>query len=123
LTKIYQTPPDPHSSPTRRNNDIYTKYGLEAIYQTDLDQRVHENQPTRELGKMAFGILQTFIKRAQHLGMFNKMDDFQTILRQAQAEDNEYTQAEFEIKEEERPPMIEIETYREKFNRTLDLHE
>src|SRR5699024_988097 len=60
--------------------DVYTKYGLEAFAQTDLDQRVHETQPPRELGKMAFGILQTFIKRAKHLGIIGNIDDFQTIL-------------------------------------------
>ncbi|HLR33571.1 MAG TPA: glucosyl-3-phosphoglycerate synthase [Fodinibius sp.] len=103
--------------------DVYTKFGLEAFAQTDLDQRVHENKPTRELGKMAFGILQTFIKRAKHLGIIGNIDDFQTILRQAQAEDDGYKQAEFEIVEEERPPMIEIEAYREKFNRPPDRHE
>ncbi|WP_350356724.1 glucosyl-3-phosphoglycerate synthase [Fodinibius salsisoli] len=103
--------------------DVYTKYGLEAFAQTDLDQRVHENKPTQALGKMAFGILQTFIKRAKHLGIIEKIDDFQTVLRQTQAKDKVYEQAELEIVEEERPPMIEIDAYREKFNRTSDIHE
>src|SRR5699024_3940782 len=39
--------------------DVYHNFGLDAFAQTDLDQRVHENKPTRQLGKMAFGILQT----------------------------------------------------------------
>lgn len=103
--------------------DVYTKYGLEAFAQTDLDQRVHENKPTQALGKMAFGILQTFIKRAKHLGIIEKIDDFQTVLRQTQAKDKVYEQAELEIVEEERPPMIEIDAYREKFNRTSEIHE
>ena len=37
--------------------DVYRKWGLEAFGQTDLDQRVHRNQSTLSLGKMAFGIL------------------------------------------------------------------
>ncbi len=98
--------------------DVYTKYGLEAFAQTDLDQRVHENKPTRALGKMAFGILQTFIKRAKALDIIEKIDDYKTILRQTQAKDNIYEQVELEILEEERPPMIEIEEYRKKFNKT-----
>ncbi len=97
--------------------DVYTKFGLEAFAQTDLDQRVHENKPTRALGKMAFGILQTFIKRAKALGIIEKMADYETILRQAQAKDDVYEQVELEIVEEERPPMIELKQYREKFNR------
>lgn len=97
--------------------DVYTKYGLNAFAQTDLDQRIHENKPTRALGKMAFGILQTFIKRAKNLGIIDKIDDFQTILRQTQAKEDIYEQIELDILEEERPPMIEIDAYREKFNR------
>lgn len=97
--------------------DVYTKFGLDAFAQTDLDQRVHENKSTRALGKMAFGILQTFIKRAKALGIIEKMADFETILRQTQARDEVYEQVELAIIEEERPPMIEIEAYREKFNR------
>lgn len=97
--------------------DVYTKYGLDAFAQTDLDQRVHENKPTRALGKMAFGILQTFIKRAKSLGIIEDMADYETILRQTQAVEEKYEQVEIEIVEEERPPMIEIEEYRKKFNR------
>jgi len=97
--------------------DVYTKYGLDAFAQTDLDQRVHENKPTRALGKMAFGILQTFINRAKSLGIIEDMADYETILRQTQAVEEKYEQVEIEIVEEERPPMIEIDEYRKKFNR------
>lgn len=94
--------------------DVYHKYGLEAFAQTDLDKRVHENKPTQALGKMAFGILQTFIKRAKALGVFEKAEH-ETILRQFQVKQNQYEQNLIEIIEEERPPMIEIEEYRKKF--------
>ena len=103
--------------------DVYTKYGLDAFAQTDLDQRIHENKPTRALGKMAFGILQTFIKRAKNLDIIGEIEDYQTILRQTQAKEDIYEQVELEIVEEERPPMIEIEEYRKKFNRTLEENE
>lgn len=99
--------------------DVYTKFGLHAFAQTDLDQRVHENQSTRALGKMSFGILQTFLKRAKALDIISDIKDYETILRQTQAVDKQYEQKELQIVEEERPPMIEIEAYREKFNRTL----
>lgn len=96
--------------------DVYHKYGLEAFAQTDLDKRVHENKPTQALGKMAFGILQTFIKRAKALGVFEKAEH-ETILRQFQVKQNQYEQNLMEIIEEERPPMIEIEEYRKKFKK------
>lgn len=96
--------------------DVYHKYGLEAFAQTDLDKRVHENKPTQALGKMAFGILQTFIKRAKALGVFEKAEH-ETILRQFQVKENHYEQNLMEIIEEERPPMIDIEEYRKKFKK------
>lgn len=95
--------------------DVYAKYGLEAFGQTDLDQRVHRNQPTTDLGKMAFGILQTFLGRAQKLGITGDMPPLSTVLRQFQVKEDAYEQIEHHIVEEERPPMAQIPAYREKF--------
>ncbi|MEX0770234.1 MAG: glucosyl-3-phosphoglycerate synthase [Balneolaceae bacterium] len=97
--------------------DVHNKFGLEAFAQTDLDKRVHENKPTQALGKMSFGILQTFIKRAKSLGIIDKANH-ETILRQFQVKKDHYQQLKIDIQEEERPPMIEIPEYREKFNVT-----
>lgn len=95
--------------------DVYNEWGLEAFGQTDLDQRVHRNQATTSLGKMSFGILQSFLGRMQHMGMEGKLPDMTNVLRQFQAKDSEYQQIKYDIVEEERPPMIEIPEYREKF--------
>jgi len=95
--------------------DVHHNFGLEAFAPTDLDKRVHENKPTQALGKMSFGILQTFIKRAKALGIIEKADH-ETILRQFQVKKDHYQQLKMEILEEERPPMIEIPEYRKKFN-------
>ncbi len=91
--------------------DVYMKLGLDAFAQTDLDQRVHRNQETRSLGKMSFGILQTFFNRLEHYGMTTQMPEFHKILRQFQARDNEFELIESEIVEFERPPMISIPEY------------
>lgn len=96
--------------------DVHNKFGLEAFAQTDLDKRVHENKPTQALGKMSFGILQTFIKRAKALGILEKADH-ETILRQFQVTKDHYQQNKISIVEEERPPMIELEEYRKKFGK------
>jgi len=95
--------------------DVYSKYGLDAFGQTDLDQRVHRNQPTRDLGKMAFGILQAFFDRARKLGKVETMGEMSHVLRQFQAESDSYKQVEHHLVEEERPPMNTIAQYREKF--------
>jgi len=96
--------------------DVYQKWGLKAFAQTDLDQRVHRNQDTRSLGKMSFGILQTFFSRLHALGIIE--DDLQLshFLRQFQVHDEEFEAVELEILEEERPPMVTIDEYRKKYN-------
>ena len=95
--------------------DVYHRWGLGAIAQTDLDRRVHRNQHTRELGKMAFGILQTFLKRVEALGVLGNLPELSTTLRQFQVNNNVFEEIPLNIPEEERPPMIEIPEYREKF--------
>jgi glucosyl-3-phosphoglycerate synthase len=95
--------------------DVYQQHGLEAFAQTDLDQRVHRNQATLDLGKMAFGILQSFLNRMESYDLVDKLPEMSNIFRQFQAEGNRYEQVLREIIEEERPPMIEIPEYREKF--------
>ena len=94
--------------------DVYHLYGMEAFAQTDLDQRVHRNQATRSLGKMAFGILQTFLSRMQSLDMMQGLPTLHTVLKQYQAHDNTFEQEVIEIIEEERPPMNTVEEYLKK---------
>lgn len=96
--------------------DVYGKWGMEAIAQVDLDQRVHRNQETRDLGKMAFGILRAFLFRAEALGVIGKLPELNTLLRQFQVSNESFEQVAFEIVEEERQPMIELPEYREKFD-------
>lgn len=96
--------------------DIYKQWGLDAFGQTDLDRRVHRNQATRDLGKMAFGILQTFLRRAESLKIIKELPELGTVLRQFQIEDDAYELVDIKIVEEERPPMFEIPAYRKKFS-------
>jgi glucosyl-3-phosphoglycerate synthase len=91
--------------------DVYTRWGMQAFGQTDLDQRVHRNQPTRSLGRMAFGILQTFLNRVQKLEIVPELPDTSTILRQFQVQDQVFETVEHQILEEERPPMSTIPEY------------
>jgi glucosyl-3-phosphoglycerate synthase len=96
--------------------DVYEKWGMEAIAQVDLDQRVHRNQETRDLGKMAFGILRAFLFRAEALGVIGELPELSTLLRQFQAHGDSFEQVSCEIVEEERPPMIDLPEYRKKFD-------
>jgi glucosyl-3-phosphoglycerate synthase len=95
--------------------DVYKEYGLDAFGQCDLDQRVHRNQTTLDLGKMSFGILQSILNRLENFGMVDRLPEMSNFYRQFQAQENRYEQVVREIVEEERPPMIQIPEYREKF--------
>jgi glucosyl-3-phosphoglycerate synthase len=97
--------------------DVYQKWGMSAFGQTDLDQRVHRNQATRDLGKMSFGILQTFLSRMQSLGLVEKLPKMETVLRQFEAQDKVFHSVEKKIIEEERPPMITVREYKEKYEK------
>jgi len=94
--------------------DVYQLYGLSAFAQTDLDQRVHMNQATIDLGRMSFGILQTFLSRMQALELIRDLPALTNTLRQFQVHDNVFETVEHRIVEEERPPMLTIPEYREK---------
>lgn len=99
--------------------DIAEKFGLWSIAQTDLDQRVHRNQSTKGLGKMSFGILQTFWNRLQKLKGIGPGKPDNYIMRQIEmSENNKHDTVEFEIVEKERRPMIEVPAYQKKFKKT-----
>ena len=95
--------------------DIYQRLGLYAFAQTDLDQRVHRNQETIALGRMAFGVLRTFFSRLGWEQKIQLAEQLPTIMRQFQVSDGEYRQVRYEIEELERQPIIEVDAYRQKF--------
>ena len=96
--------------------DIYQKLGLNAFAQTDLDQRVHRNQETIALGRMAFGVLRTFMSRLSKEEKVHFQEALPSIMRQYEVGDGGYRQLQYEIEEFERNPMIEVAAYRERFH-------
>ncbi len=96
--------------------DIYRRLGLYAFAQTDLDRRIHRNQETIALGRMAFGLLRTFMSRLKREDLIRLEQELPIIMRQYEVHDGNYRQLEYDIEEKERPPMIEVEAYRQKFH-------
>jgi glucosyl-3-phosphoglycerate synthase len=95
--------------------DIHEKWGLDVMAQVDLDRRVHKNQDTKALGRMAFVIIKTFLNRmtrqqriAIRQNLFDEM--IQYSLLQNQIKSDIHT-----LEQHERPPMKEIPEYRGKF--------
>ena len=94
--------------------DVYHRWGMGAFAQTDLDRRIHTNQPTDALGRMSFGILQTFLQRIESLEIVGDLPDLNTTLNQFMVDQGRYQEMAHEIRVIERPPMIEIPAYRTK---------
>lgn len=98
--------------------DIYQKWGLDVMAQVDLDRRIHRNQDTKALGRMSFAILKTFINRQKKLGLIDFKGTLYDEIIQYNLVDNEFQAETLQIKGLERPPMITIPEYREKFDIT-----
>jgi glucosyl-3-phosphoglycerate synthase len=97
--------------------DIYSKWGLNVMGQVDLDRRVHRNQDTKALGRMAFAIMKTFINRKVQLGLIELNEKVYDEMIQYILVKNEYKPDIYRIEGIERPPMTEIPAYREKFGK------
>ncbi|MDH4318753.1 MAG: glucosyl-3-phosphoglycerate synthase, partial [Desulfobulbaceae bacterium] len=95
--------------------DVYADLGLSGFAQTDLDKRVHRYQQTRDLGKMSFGILRIFFSRLQANGLISELPGLAHHLMRYQVKQEVYEQELLELYEEERPAMLEIESYVKKF--------
>ncbi|MGD8282599.1 MAG: glucosyl-3-phosphoglycerate synthase [Desulfobacterales bacterium] len=96
--------------------DIYERWGLDVIAQVDLDRRIHRNQDTKALGRMSFAILKTFINRQKRLGLIQLKNQFFDEIIQYNLVDSQYKPDVMKIVGHERPPIIEIPEYCEKFN-------
>lgn len=96
--------------------DIYNRWGLDVMAQVDLKRRIHRNQDTKALGKMAFAIMKTFINRKAELNLINLKNPLHDNMIQYNIVDGRLEPDIVEIKGVERPPMIEVSEYRDKFN-------
>jgi glucosyl-3-phosphoglycerate synthase len=105
--------------------DVFQIAGFGALAQVDLDVRIHRNQTTASLGKMSFGILNTFFSRVEKSGQLHLLHElgekYITLAQERPAklgpEDTIRQIKGIEIPGAERPPMIELPEYREKFKK------
>ena len=96
--------------------DIYQNWGLDVVAQVDLDQRIHRNRSTKSLGKMAFVIMQTFINRTVELGLMELNQDSFDEMIQYIRDSRQYKVDIAQFQGRERPPIIKIPEYIEKYN-------
>ncbi len=94
--------------------DIYERYGLNAIAQVDLLERIHHNQPLEALSKMSFEIIQAVIHKLEGRLGHAVLEDVNRSMKLIRYNSKGYFLDVEEIAERERPPMIEVQEYLER---------
>jgi glucosyl-3-phosphoglycerate synthase len=80
--------------------DLATRFGVQAIAQVDLGERRHRNRPLDELAPQALAVLHTALRRAG----VTEVGDVSTLHR--------HGQPAAEVTVAERPPLVEVPSYR-----------
>ncbi len=95
--------------------DIFENFGIENIGQVDLDMRIHRNQSIQSLSKMAFALLKTALRRLEKYGKLDLHTDIEKDHISVEYRGEKHHIKKTEIEQYERPPMIKIPEYRQKF--------
>lgn len=93
--------------------DLHEKFGLDGIAQTDLEIRVHHNQPLESLSKMSFAILQVFIGRLEGRYNLELLDKANRTMKMIVHEPERFALEIAAISDIERPPINTIAGYKE----------
>ena len=83
--------------------DIASRHGMGVIAQCDLEERIHRHHGTADLGRMAFAILQVFIRRLRGPGF--AVDGIPDLYRSFQLRDGSYEEILEHRPEIERVPL------------------
>jgi len=94
--------------------DMLDKFGLSAIAQVDLQERIHHNQPLEALSKMSFAIIQAVIRKLESRYGRNILENVNKTMKLIRYEEGSFMLDVEEIAERDRPPMIELPEYLER---------
>jgi glucosyl-3-phosphoglycerate synthase len=94
--------------------DVFERYGLSAIAQVDLQERVHHNQPLESLSKMSFAIIQTVMRKLERRYSWDILDEVNRTMKLIRYEPGRFFLEVEEIAERERPPMCTLPEYQER---------
>ncbi len=97
--------------------DLYERYGLESLAQVDLDRRVHRNRRIDELSRMSFVILHSVLTRLKEQEIISANKDIERTYHQVKLRGGRIRLRRDEFNLIERPPMITIKEYREKWEK------
>jgi glucosyl-3-phosphoglycerate synthase len=94
--------------------DMLEKFGLTAVAQVDLQERIHHNQPLEALSKMSFAIIQAVIRKLESRYGQNILENVNRTMKLIRYEQESFKLEIEEIAERDRPPMIELPEYQER---------
>jgi len=92
--------------------DIFNKFGLRAIAQVDLGERIHRNQSLPALSQMSFAIMQVFMQRLEERNAIKLLEDVNRSMKLIKHRGETYSLDVKAIGDGERPPMNAILEYR-----------
>ncbi len=91
--------------------DILDQFGLAAIAQADLEERVHRNQSLFSLSNMAFAIVQVVMQRLGDRQRLQLLEQVNTSMKLIHYSPTELFLEVKEIRESERPPIKSLPEY------------
>lgn len=94
--------------------EVFEKYGLSAIGQVDLLERIHHNQPLEALSLMSFAIIQVVISKLEKRYEREILEDVNRTMKLIRYSQEHFFLDVEEISEQERPPMISLAEYAER---------
>ncbi len=97
--------------------DLLQQYGLASLSQVDLKQRIHRNQALGALTKMAFTIIQVVVRRLEDRHRLQLLAEVNKSMKLVAHDARGYRLEVKELEDFERPPMLAIPEYRQRFAR------
>jgi glucosyl-3-phosphoglycerate synthase len=86
--------------------DILNEFGLRAIAQVDLQERIHQNQSLTDLSRMSFAILQVIFQRLEDRHKLDLLEEVNRSMKLIRHEPGRYFLDIEEIGDAERPPIV-----------------
>ncbi len=102
--------------------DAYEKFGLKSIAQVDLLERIHHNQSLQALSKMSFVIIQTVLTRLEKRFQAPILEEINKSMKLIEYIHGEYYLDVQDLVEQDRPPMVTLPEYCEKYGLAEPAH-
>jgi glucosyl-3-phosphoglycerate synthase len=95
--------------------DVVEEVGLRGVAQVDLGSRQHRNSSDAALGRMAAQVYLALLARLQRHGGTLMTVEPSTTMTQFVRDGDSFVAEETEVGITERPPMVEVEEYRQRY--------